>query len=121
MTLNTRERRLAGEMKRNSQSRVFKGRGWSLCLACNIMLAAVCCLFLVWAGIERMDINYFINLEQHRYREKMELNVKLQVERERLVSPYELLKKAQEYGMKQPLPGQIRRLYPERAQAGRVK
>ncbi len=104
------EGRLAAGMGRLSQSPVFRGRVFWLLLALNGMLAVACCFILVWVGIERMDSNYFINLEHNRFREKLELNAKLHVERERLLSPYELLNKAQKYGMKQPVPGQIRRL-----------
>ncbi len=65
---------------------------------------------LVWVSIERMDINYFINREQVRLREKQSLHGKLLVEKERLLSPYELRIKAEKLGMKAPKPGQIRRI-----------
>ncbi len=102
--------RLTAGMDRLSQSPVFRGRLFLILLVVNVLFALVSGLILVWVGIERMDSNYFINLERSRFREKMELNVKLHVERERLLSPYELRARAQKYGMKQPAPGQIRRL-----------
>ena len=34
----------------------------------------------------------------------------VEVERERLLSPYELRRKAEEIGMKEPKPGQVRRM-----------
>lgn len=110
-------RRLAAGMERLSQSAIFSGRGWALALVFNILFAAVCLLTMVWVNIERMDISYFINLEHGKFREKQELHAKLNVERDRLLSPYELRLKAQKYGMKQPAPGQIRRLdlVPERS------
>ena len=38
------------------------------------------------------------------------MRAKLEVERDRLLSPYELRLKADQYGMKEPRPGQIRRM-----------
>lgn len=93
-----------------SQSRFLRGRTWSFLLSANILAAIVLGIILVWVSIERMDINYFINLEQVRLREKQSLHGKLLVEKERLLSPYELRIKAEKLGMKAPKPGQIRRI-----------
>ena len=38
------------------------------------------------------------------------LRAKLEVERERLLSPYELRRRAEEFGMREPRPGQVRRM-----------
>lgn len=92
------------------RSPLLKGRAWYFIVAVNILTALVLSLILVWVSIERMDINYFINLEQVELRDKLSLHGKLQVEKERLLSPYELRLKAEKLGMKPPKPGQIRRV-----------
>lgn len=67
-------------------------------------------LVLVWTGIERTDTTYFINIAQNEVRERQMLHAKLEMERDRLLSPYELRRRAEEFGMKEPRPGQIRRM-----------
>ncbi len=67
-------------------------------------------LILVWTGIERTDLTYFINIAQNDVREREALRAKLSVERERLVSPYELRIMAQKFGMREPAAGQVRRM-----------
>ena len=93
-----------------SRTRFLHGRSWYFLLSVNILLAIVLSLTLVWVSIERMDTNYFINLERANLREKQSLHGKLEVERERLLSPYELRVNAERLGMKAPEPGQIRRM-----------
>ena len=88
----------------------MQGKSWYFLLSVNILLAVVLALTLVWVSIERMDINYFINIERVKLREKQSLHGKLMVEKERLLSPYELRIKAEKLGMKAPRPGQIRRI-----------
>ncbi|MDO5536385.1 MAG: hypothetical protein Q4F72_02490 [Desulfovibrionaceae bacterium] len=102
--------RIAASVERLSRAPVFRGRGWQLFIALMLMILGASLLTIVWVNIERMDINYAIKVEKSRLREKQELHDKLKVERDRLLSPYELRIKAQKYGMKQPVPGQIRRL-----------
>ena len=101
---------LQDRVRQVAEYRLFKGRCWSFCLGANITAAAVCCVMLVWSNIERTDLSYFINLEGSRYKEKQEMHAKLLVERDSLLSPNELRARAQKLGMKQALPGQIRRL-----------
>lgn len=67
-------------------------------------------LIMVWVNIERMDTSYFINILQVELRERQSHRGKLEVEREHLLSPYELGRKAEAFGMRQPKPGQIRRM-----------
>ncbi len=97
-------------LARMSGARFLHGRSWYFLLSVNILLAIVLSLTLVWVSIERMDANYFINLERAKLRDKQSLHGKLEVERERLLSPYELRINAERLGMKAPEPGQIRRM-----------
>ncbi len=98
-------------MKRNTtMNQPHGGRGWLLALVLGLLSCMVMGLVLVWSNIERMDTTYFINIQQNTVRERRALRAKLEVERERLLSPYELRRKADEFGMREPKPGQIRRM-----------
>lgn len=85
-------------------------RGWIIALVLELLGLPVFGLVLVWSGIERTDTTYFINIAQTEARERQQLRAKLEVERERLLSPYELRRKAEEFGMSEPKAGQVRRL-----------
>ncbi len=86
------------------------GKGWLLAIALGILSSMVMGLVMVWSNIERMDINYFINIMQADLRDKEAHRAKLEVEREHLLSPYELGRKAAAFGMHQAKAGQIRRV-----------
>ena len=97
-------------MKRNISAKPVGGRGWLLFLVLGLLACMVMGLVLVWSNIERMDTTYFINIAQNTMRERRALRAKLEVERERLLSPYELRRRAEEFSMREPKPGQIRRM-----------
>ena len=97
-------------MKKAAVFQKANGRGWLLVLAWGVIICMSMGLVLVWVNIERMDTNYFINIAQNKLQERKALRAKLEVERERLLSPYELRRKAEEIGMKEPKPGQVRRM-----------
>ena len=84
--------------------------GWLLMIVLGILSFVIMSLVLVWINIERMDTNYFINAMQIDIRERKALKAKLEVEREHLLSPYELGCKAEAFGMHAPHRGQIRRM-----------
>ena len=90
-----------------------KGRGstgWLVFVVLGTLSSLVMGLVMVWSNIERMDVNYFINQLQASVRERQEHKTKLEMEREFLLSPNELGRKAAALGMRQPSPGQVRRL-----------
>ncbi|WP_165175986.1 hypothetical protein [Desulfovibrio sp. ZJ369] len=97
-------------LKKSVPPQARGGKGWLLVLALGLMACMVMGLVLVWSNIERMDTTYFINIAQNELRERRDLRAKLQVERERLLSPYELRRRAEEFGMREPRPGQVRRM-----------
>ena len=101
---------LAPRLARYGGQAGLRGRTWMLVLALNILMAVVMSIVLVWLNIERMDTTYFINIQRSELREKQGLRAKLEVERDRLLSPYELRMRAEQFGMTEPRPGQIRRL-----------
>ena len=87
-------------MKKLSVGLPFRGQGkgqtksWLLLLALGLLACMTMCLILVWSNIERIDTTYFINIAQNKLQERKALRAKLEVERERLLSPYELRRKA---------------------------
>ena len=85
--------------------------GWLVCIVLGVLSSLVMGLVMVWSNIERMDINYFINQLQASVRERQEHKAKLETEREFLLSPNELGRRAAALGMHQPSPGQVRRMH----------
>ena len=84
--------------------------GWLVCIVLGVLSSLVMGLIMVWSNIERMDVNYFINQLQASVRERQEHKAKLETERDFLLSPNELGRRAAALGMRQPSPGQVRRI-----------
>ena len=99
-----------GALLVDAQRQQIIAMGGITLLVLGLLSCMVMGLVLVWSNIERMDTTYFINIQQNTVRERRALRAKLEVERERLLSPYELRRKADEFGMREPKPGQIRRM-----------
>lgn len=89
-----------------------EGRGQNLVLALifSVAMLAALGLTLVWLNIERTKLAYRMRALQHEVDERIDLNAKLSVEREHLLSPRELGKKAELMGLGPAKTGQIRRL-----------
>ncbi len=64
----------------------------------------------VWLNIERMDLAYDLRKMEMSLGQKEDLAVKLTVERNNLVSPYQLKRLAEQLGLGVAAPGQIRRI-----------
>lgn len=73
------------------------------------MLAALA-LSLVWLNLERTSLAYKVRELQRQVQEGLDLNAKLGIERDHLLSPHELGRKAEAMGLGSARPGQIRRL-----------
>lgn len=86
------------------------GRGWIFGLALGVLCLLIMLLILVWTNIERFDISYFIPNVQKEITDRRDHLAKLEVERERLLTPHELRQKALQYSMHEPYAGQVRRL-----------
>jgi cell division protein FtsL len=69
-------------------------------------------LALVWCNIERLDMAYEIKRLEGAVDMGRELNAKLEVERDNLLSPYRLTSKARELGLRPAGQGEIRKLPP---------
>ncbi|MDD2967747.1 MAG: hypothetical protein PHN64_09785 [Desulfovibrionaceae bacterium] len=87
-----------------------RGSGWLVCVAIGVLSCLLMSLVMVWCNIERMDMTYFMNALQLEVQDREALRAKLEIEKEHLLSPYELGNKAKEFGMHQARPEQIRRL-----------
>ena len=89
-----------------------EGRGQNLVLALIISVATLVALglTLVWLNIERTKLQYRMRTLQHDVGVVTDLNAKLTVEREHLLSPRELGKKAERMGLGPARTGQIRRM-----------
>jgi len=64
----------------------------------------------VWLNIERMDLAYDLRKMEKSLGQKEDLAVKLTVERNNLVSPYQLKGLAGQLSLGVAAPGQIRRI-----------
>lgn len=85
-------------------------RGWLLLMVLSILLSIITGLVLVWTSIERADAAFRISQLQAEVDRRIALKAKLEVERDKLLAPYELGRKAVALGMREAKPGQIRRL-----------
>lgn len=85
-------------------------RGWFLFLVLSILLSLVTGLVLVWLSIERADSAFRIGQLQTEVERRIALKAKLEVERDKLLAPYELRRKAEALQMHEAKAGQIRKL-----------
>ncbi len=86
------------------------GRGWVLALALSVATGLALGLALVWVNIERTNIGYGVRRLQGELDGRLAHTTKLEVERDRLLSPYALDRKAKELGMRPAKSGQNRRM-----------
>lgn len=97
-------------MRRTKIGERNQRRGLIFLFALGILSLLIMLLVHVWINIERVDTSYFIMHAQNEINERRDHLAKLEVERERLLTPHELRNKAIEYGMHEPFAGQIRRM-----------
>ncbi len=87
-------------------------------LVLSLALAMLLGLGLVWLNIERVQLAYDMRRLELEARELGGLVDKLGIERANLLAPYNLRRKAPEYGLRPAKTGQIRRLEPVRPGPG---
>lgn len=103
-------RGLIGVTPGNAKGRGTESGGLVLALVISVASCVMFGLSLVWVTNERTDMGYSV-LELRRDVEIREAyRAKLEVERERLLAPQILDKKAREMGLRDAKPGQIRRM-----------
>lgn len=83
---------------------------WLLTLMISLLFSFSAGLFLIWMSIERTELAYNTYKIQNEISSGQGHVVKLEVEKDSLLSPYELDKKAHELGLRIADPGQVRRL-----------
>lgn len=96
----------------NPASKTPRGRGGvtTALLVCNLLASLVLGLGLVWFGNDYTDTGYTLRSQQRNVEAAIAHNDKLEVEREFLVSPAELERRAAELGLAEARPGQVRRI-----------
>ena len=82
--------------------------GWLLLLILSILSSLVIGLCLIWMSIDRADTAFRISQLQNELSQRVALNNKLEVERDRLLAPEDLRHKAAELGLHIAGPGQVR-------------
>lgn len=85
-------------------------RNWFFTVLALAGLALVLRLGQVWLNIERVDLAYGIESLEREVSKRSKLVEKLEVERDNLLSPYQLKRLAEKHGLGPAGPGQIRRL-----------
>ena len=84
--------------------------GFILALVVSVTTLVALALTLVWLNIERTKLAYRVRTLQREVTQVTDLNAKLSIEREHLLSPHELGRRAERMGLGPAKPGQIRRL-----------
>ena len=92
--------------------------GWLLAFIISLLLSLLMGLALVWLSIERTDKAYSIRQLRNEVEQRAVLKTKLEVERDRLLAPHVLRRKAIQLGMSEDKPGQIRRMPDPGPEAG---
>ncbi len=87
-----------------------KGQGMVFALVASILSLLALGLLLVWVNIERTKLAYRQNALQREVDKREELNSKLGIERDHLLSPQQLGERAAGMGLFNAKPGQIRRI-----------
>jgi hypothetical protein len=108
---------LLEQLKQRAGDKEGPGRGVILALIVSVLVSIAVALFLVWLNMERTKLAYRAHSLQREVDRVMESNAKLEVERNFLISPQELSKKAEAMGLRPALPGEIRRMGPVRPSA----
>lgn len=83
---------------------------WLVALVVSLLINFGLGLTMVWVNTQRTNLAYRLQKAQHEYSAAAAYTAKLEIERDRLLSPYYLERKARELGMRNAQPGQIRRL-----------
>jgi len=79
-------------------------------LVVNLAMTMLLGLGLVWLNMERVELAYDLRRLEMQARELGALVDKLEIERDNLLAPYNLRRRAPEYGLRPARAGQIRRL-----------
>lgn len=101
---------LLAQLKQQAGDKEGAGRGAILVLIVSVLVSIAVALSLVWLNVERTKLAYRAHSLQREVDRVQETNAKLEVERNFLISPQELSKRAEAMGLRPALPGEIRRM-----------
>lgn len=101
-------KRLTGSLNHEQE----ESQGMVLPLIVSVLVLVALGLGLVWMNSDRTKLAYKIHRLQKEENKREETRAKLEVERDSLLSPHELGKKADAMGLRTALPGQVRRMAP---------
>jgi hypothetical protein len=104
------ERSLMDRFRNAAEGRKAGGQGLVLALILSFASLVAVCLLLIWLNIERTKLAYKARTLQYEVERVRDLNSKLSVERESLLSPSRLGATAQTMGLGPAKAGQIRRM-----------
>jgi hypothetical protein len=79
-------------------------------LVISVTILVALALALVWLNIERTKLAYRVRVLQNEVARTTDLNARLSIEREHLLSPHELGRNAERMRLGPARPGQIRRI-----------
>ncbi len=109
------------DLFRTSPEGAEKGQGMVFALVASILSLLALGLLLVWVNIERTKLAYRQNSLQREVDKREELNAKLGIERDHLLSPQQLGERAADMGLFNAKPGQIRRVDTPGSPAGSLE
>ena len=98
------------QLKRRAEETDGLSKGFVLALILSVMFSIALALALVWLNMEQRRLAYSVHSLQRELDARVETQSKLEVERNFLISPQELSKRATAMGLRPALPGEIRRM-----------
>jgi hypothetical protein len=87
-----------------------EGGGLVLALVISVASCVMFGLSMVWVNNERTDMGYTVREIRKQVETREAYQARLEVERDRLLDPRVLDRKAREFGLRDARPGQIRRM-----------
>ena len=100
------------QLKRRAEEAEGLSKGFVLALIVSVLFSIALALALVWLNMEQRRLSYNVHSLQRELDAQVETLSKLEVERNFLISPQELSKRAAAMGLRPALPGEIRRMEP---------
>ncbi len=88
----------------------INSNAWLIMLMISLLFSFSVGLFMVWMSVDRTELAYNIYKAQNSLESSLGHITKLEVERDSILSPYELDKRAKDLGLVVADPGQIRRI-----------
>lgn len=85
-------------------------KAWVWLFVGSVVLNLALIVMVAWMSTQKIQMGYSLKQMHTSYGSKQDHASKLVVERDNLLSPYNLREKAAEFGMRTARPGEIRRM-----------